>query len=73
MLGGLAMILRLVAASLVIGMAITGCSAKNKGSEMSDADVAKMEAAAARAEEAAKRSEVAAEKSEVIFNKNMQK
>jgi hypothetical protein len=66
------MISKVLAAVFIVGLMVTGCSAK-KENKVSEADVERMESAAVRAEEAAKRSEVAAEKSEVIFNKNMQK
>ena len=66
------MIIRVFAACLVAGLALTGCST-SQSSDVNDAEVERMEDAAVRAEEAAKRAEVAAEKSEVIFNKTMQK
>jgi uncharacterized protein YcfL len=66
------MISKVLAAVFVVGLMVTGCSAKQE-SKVDEAEVERMESAATRAEEAAKRAEVAAEKSEVIFNKNLQK
>ena len=66
------MISKILASVFVVGLMLTGCSAKQE-SKVDEAEVERMDAAAVRAEEAARRAEVAAEKSEVIFNKNLQK